>query len=219
MAVDHTAVQLALRARLRTLAAVTTGSVTLAATATGYSRLTGSFLTDGFAAGMEVTPGGFTQTAVGVITSVSALAMTISGGRTVESSGAGRSLSVGLPSLVAWDNQAITPVAGQPYGEEEYVPGPSRALTMPTADATMEDTGLYVFRWYSKAGAGLPALRKPADAILTLFKAGTALQVASNVVVRVRADVAPYAGPVRSLGIDWSVVVITIPWRLSYLNT
>lgn len=220
MALSHQAVQLALRARLLTLSVCTTGSTTLSATATGYARASGSFLTDGFAAGMEVTPGGFAQTAVGVITSVSAFVMTISGGRTVEASGAGRTLSVGLPSLQAWDNVAIEPVAPQPYLEEEYVPATSALRTLPATGGSMEDTGLYMLRWYSRAGTGTQALRKACDAVIALFAAGTALVVATGITVRVRSDFAPVAGSIQSgESSGWAVVVITIPWRLDYIHS
>lgn len=216
MAVDNQAVQLALRARLLTLSVCTTGSTTLEAIATGYQRASGSFLTDGFAPGMEVTPSGFTQTAVGVIDSVTALVMTINGGRTIQASGAGRSLSVGVPSKAAWDNVNLEPVAPQPYLEEEYVPATSQLRSMPAAGGSMEDTGLYMLRWYSKAGTGLQALRRASDAVLALFAAGTGLVVATGVTVRVRSDVAPVAGAIRATGSGWSVVVITVPWRLDY---
>ncbi len=218
MAADHTATQLALRGRLLTLSVLTTGSTTLSATSTGYARTAGSFITDGFAVGMEVTPSGFTQTAVGVVTGVSALALEIDGGRDVEAAGAGRSLTVGLPSRMGWDNTRLEPTAAAPYGEEEYVPATARTITMPASGADMEATGLYVLRLYGKAEPGISALRKLADAILALFAPGTGLTVGSAT-VRVRTDLAPWAGAIRADRPGWSVVVLTIPWRLAYLNT
>jgi hypothetical protein len=219
VAVDHTAVHLALRARLLTLEVCTTGTTTLEAVAAGYQRASGSFVTDGFAVGMEVTPTGFTQTTVGVITAVTATLLTISGGRTVEASGAGRSLAVTVPGVRAWPNVRVAPVVGRPYLEEEYVPGTSRVRTFPAASGSLEDTGLYVLRWYAPAETGLQALTQPADAVLALFKGGTALAVAAGLTCRVRTDPAPFRSAVRAAAAGWAVVTITIPWRLDYLNT
>jgi hypothetical protein len=50
---------LALRGRVLTLSVATTGTTSLAATATGYTRAAGSFVTDGFKPGMEVLAAGF----------------------------------------------------------------------------------------------------------------------------------------------------------------
>lgn len=227
MAVDRLAVQLALRTRLRTLAVCTTGSTTLEATAAGYQRSAGSFLTDGFAAGMEVTPAGFAVTTRGTITAVTATLLTIAGGCTVEAAGAGRSLTVGLPALMGWENVRLTPVAGRPYGEEEFVLGSGRARTFPAADASMEETGFYVVRLYGPEGVDVTALRRYADAVQALFKTGTALVIATGVGLRVRSDVAPVPSPVRFLADPsgraaspgWAVVTVSIPWRLEYSNT
>lgn len=214
---DHLAIQLALRARLLTLEVCTTGSTTLAATATGYSRAGGSFLTDGFAVGMEVTPTGFTETDRGMITAVDALTMTIDGGRDVESSGAGRTLAVGLPQYRGWDNTRLDPEGGRPYIEEQYIPATVSLLSGPADGGTVEDTGLYVVRWYGQADTGLSALAEPTSAILELFKPGTGLTVADGT-VRVRGDIGPSRGPILADLPGWVVVTVSIPWRLYSVN-
>lgn len=217
---DMTAVQLALRARLLTLSVVTTGAVSLSAVAAGYQRATGSFLTDGFAAGMELSATGFTTAAnngTHVVTSVTASTLEVSGGLTAESA-VTATLAVGVPALRAWDNVAITRIAGQPYLEEEYVPATRRAVSFPAASGQLEDTGLYVLRWYGVPGVGLTALRAAADAVLALFAPGTAIEVATGVVIRVRSDVGPFAGAIRPEHPGWAMVTITVPWRLFHLN-
>lgn len=227
MGADRLAVHLALRARLLTLAVVTTGSTTLEATATGYARAAGSFLDDGFEPGMEVTPSGFASTTPGTVTAVAALTLTIDGGRTAEAAGAGRTLAVGLPSRMAWENVPLAPVVGQPFGEEEFVPTPGRARTFPADVASMEETGLYVVRVYVPQQVGTNALRRYADALVALFKAGTGLTPATGHTLRVRSDFAPWASGVRfqtdatgrAVAAGWAVVTVTIPWRLEYLNT
>lgn len=59
-------------------APATTGTTTISATATGFSRASGSFLTDGFAVGQTVTSSGFVGSGFNgksIITAVSALTM------------------------------------------------------------------------------------------------------------------------------------------------
>ena len=58
--ISNSAVLLALRNRALSLVVATTGSVSLSATATGYARAAGSFVTDGFKVGMDLTATGFT---------------------------------------------------------------------------------------------------------------------------------------------------------------
>jgi hypothetical protein len=215
---SHLAAQLTLRARLLTLSVATTGSTNLSATATGYARESGSFLTDGFAVGLEVTPTGFPQTARGVITAVSAADLTISGGRTVAAVAGSRSLAVSLPEWVAWDNVAVVPVAPNPYAEEEYVPATRTVKTFPAIGGRVEDRGLYVVRWYAKQGFGVAALRKPADAVLALFAPGTTIAVAGANSLKVGLNPGPWAGAIRSDGGGWSVIVVTIPWWWSNIN-
>lgn len=215
---NHELAQLALEARIRTVVVATTGLVTLAATATGYTRASGSFLTDGFAAGMEVTPVGFTQTDVGVITNVDDLTMTIDGGRTVQTSGAGRSLVAGLPKMRAWENLELEPIAGRPYVEGDYVPATRVALTVPAIGGIAQDTGIYVVKWYGIAGTGLLALSRSASALLALFRPGDVVPLSDGTAVRIRGDTGPWRGQVRQDAPGWALVTVTIPWRLYSTN-
>ncbi len=215
---NHEQAQLALESRLRAVVVATTGSQSLAATTTGYTRATGSFLTDGFAAGMEVTPAGFTQTALGVITAVDDLTMTIDGGRTVQSAGAGRSLIAGLPALRAWENLDLEPITGRPYVEGDYVPATRDLRTIPSTGGVVEDTGLYIVKWYGIAGTGLLALSRAANALLALFRPGDVLALADSTTLRIRETPAPYRGQARADAPGWAVVTVTIPWRLYSTN-
>ncbi len=215
---NHELAQLALEARIRTVVVATTGLVTLAATATGYTRSTGSFLTDGFAAGMEVVPAGFTQTDAGVITNVDDLTMTINGGRTIQGAGAGRSLIAGLPQLRAWENVELEPVSGRPYFEGDYVPATRDLRTVPAAGGITEDTGIYVVKWYGIAGTGLLALSRAANALLALFKPGDVLALVDSTALRIREKPGPWRGQARADAPGWAVVTVTIPWRLYSTN-
>lgn len=219
MSLDHLATQLALRGHLLTLSVCTTGDTSLAAVTAGYTRTSGSFLTDGFAVGMEVTPVGFASNPTGVVVNVSALALGIAGGRVADAEAASRSLTVGLPSARGWENVALEPTAGVPYIEEQYVPGSAALRSMPAAYGTLEDRGLYVVAWYGQEGAGLADLSRCSAAVLALFKPGTAFTIGTDTVVRVLEDPAPWRGQIRQDSPGWAVVVITVPWRAFSINT
>jgi hypothetical protein len=216
--IDHGAIHLAARALARTLAVCTTGSTTLEATAAGYTRASGSFLTDGFAVGMEVTPTGFTQTAVGTITAVTALTMSINGGRTVQSSGSGRTLAVGFPSRVQYENRRLVPDAGHPYVAEEYLPGGGPSKETLGAFGELEVRPTYVLRLHAPPDSGLSALRGYTDALTTLFAPGTPITVGSDT-ARVRTDVGPFASPIQQTEDGWAVSVLSIPLRLRTSNS
>jgi hypothetical protein len=216
---DHMVCQLALRTRLLTLSVATTGSATLAATAAGYTRGSGSFVTDGFTKGMEVAPTGFTQTDVGVVADVAALTLTIDGGRTVQSSGAGRTLAVGLPAIRAWENQRppVDPIPGRPWVEENYLPGPV-ALQAIGAQGALWATPMYVLKLYHVADKGVGAANAYAKALLTLFAPTTAITLSTGDVLQVRGDVAPFLGQLIQAAPGYAVRALTIPLQVQSAN-
>lgn len=216
--INHLASQLALRAKLLTLADVaTTGSTTLEATSTGYARASGSFLTDGFAPGMEVTPTGFTQTDTGVITGVTATTMAINGGRDVESSGAGRTLAVDLPSNRAWENVQFTPTMDEPWVREQYLPGPMNRITLGSL-GELEVLPQYIVQVYVPEGYDITAAATYSDALLTLFAPDTSVTV-SGATLRVRGDLAPFRGQALQSAPGYVVVPVTVPLRLRTANS
>src|SRR5688572_17838711 len=122
--VDLDLTQDALRTRLVALSVATTGSVSLSATATGFARSTGSFMTDGFRAGMEITGTGFSagNNAAKTITGIAALAITCTG-TSVQAESAGRTLAAALPAGRSWENEHFEPTTGRPYVREQLLPG------------------------------------------------------------------------------------------------
>jgi hypothetical protein len=214
---------LALRAHALALPAVarTTG-VDLAATATGYVRSDGgSFLTDGFMAGMEVVPTGFTETLPGIVTSLSATSLTIAGGRDVEAAAPGRTLSVALPSLQAWENDIFpaegTDLSNRWYVDEDYLPGPSVVRT--TGPGRRVDTQpAYVLTLYGPPNFGVLAHFTLADALLNHFAPHTALFPSSGDVLRVRGDVAPYRGQL-TVREGFALITVTLPLWLRTVNS
>jgi hypothetical protein len=76
----------------------TTGATSLSATATGYARAAGSFVTNGFRVGQTITASGFTNAANNgraVITAVTATALTVTktGGTVAEAAAANRTIT------------------------------------------------------------------------------------------------------------------------------
>lgn len=210
----HTEIQSALQTALLSLAVCATGLTTLSATATGYARTAGSFLTDGFAPGMEVTPFGFTTNPVDVITNVTALAMTVANARSAKVAAAGRSLTVALPTLRLWENvdAGSPPPMGVPYVEEQYLPGPA-FIGNDSDMGILEMRPMYAPRVYVPANTGFLADSRYADAITSLFAPGTQFTLASGNKLIVRGDTAPYRGQRSQAAPGWSCIPITIPLR------
>lgn len=216
---DMTLAQLALRERAKTLVVCTTGVLALAATATGFTRAAGSFVTDGFVAGLELLPSGFADNAIGTIKDVTPLAITLRAPRAAEAVAAGRSLVAGLPELRKWDNVEFAPPVGRVYLEEEFVEGTSTVRSLPADGGVLDDTGLYLLRWYGLANTGMRSLRDPMKALRKLFKPNTTLPLSDGTTVRVRTDSSPTVSGIRPGAPGWSMISIAIPWRLLSLNT
>ena len=217
--IQNTAVQLALRARALTLSVATTGAISLSATATGYARAAGSFVTDGFKVGHELTATGFTVAAnngAHVITAVTATAISCSG-CAVDGASAGRTLSVGLPSLLAATNVDFIPVTGRPYVEEDFVPGPAAVVTLGPL-GTVELFPLYTLNVYGVANTGVSGILSVVDALLTLFAPRTGIVLASGDVVRIRESPAPYAGAITQAAPGWAMCPVTIPCWIRTAN-
>ena len=217
--IDFLLAQLAFRTRAATLVVSTTGSATLGATAAGYTRAAGSFVTDGFLVGMEVVPTGFTQTAPGVVSAVTATLLTIDGGRTVQTAGAARSLTVGLPSLHAWENDSpLTRYVTRPFLEEDFVPGGSSNTTWPARIGLFDQDGLAIYKWYGVQNVGVDAISASVTALMRLFTPGTYLALADGSSIQVRGDVAVKRSQIMNTGDGWAVCIVTIPWRTTTRN-
>lgn len=223
----------ALRGRLLALEVATTGSTTLSATANGFARASGSFITDGFEVGMEVLPAGFStpNNQYCVITHVAALAMRVEGGMTVQTAGSGRSIVAGLPEGQAWDNVAYTPAVGRPYIVEQLVPATTDLVTFSAANGQVEETGLYRLHWFGLTGTGSAGIRKPVGAIMARFAPGSGLgTLADGSTLRVGGGSGnvtggrggprvpgPRAGQLRRVG-GWTVCTIDVPWQARSTN-
>lgn len=212
-------IEVAFRTRMANLVVVRTGLTTLAATTQGYARTSGSFITDGFAVGMEVVPTGFVQTAPGVITAVSAQRLTVDGGRTSASAGSNRNLVVGLPSTRFYENTRADPASltGKVYIETELLEQPPNMISA-TRDGWKEERGLYVVRWYGIANTGAKGLRDCVDALKALFTPGTIFPTADGEAVRVRTDATPFVSGIQQRASGHALATLTVPWKVYRRN-
>jgi len=217
--IKHQLALVALRNRAITLCVCTTGSATLAATTTGYTRAAGNFLADGFVVGQEITPTGFAANTVDIITAVTALTMTVATARAVETSSAGRTIAVGLPALRAWENLDFTPTSGRWFVEEDYLPGPVAQITLGPL-GQVETLPQYVLKIYGLANTSTAALFAMADALLALFPPRQGIVLTDANVVIVNTSPAPYRGQlVQSTDGAWAVIPITVPCIVRSANT
>jgi len=221
--IAHRTYQLAMRARALTLSVATTGSVQLSATATGYARTTGSFLTDGFLPGMDLVGTSFTNAvnnAAKTIKTVSALALACDG-CTVESAGT-RTLTVGLPTIREWENSEPTPTAPvptRPYVREQYLPGaPARQITLGPL-GQLEALPVYELQLFLVPKLGILAARAYADGLLALFPPRLALSVPAGDSLQVRSDSGPSVRQLLQDPRGWAVLPVTIPFRVRTPNS
>lgn len=216
--IDHVAAIQALRTQALTLAVCTTGSTSLSNTTSAYVRAAGSFLTDRFRAGMEVTPTGFPSSTKQTITNVTATVMTVSGTMTAAAAASGRTLAVGLPSNRQWENTDFTPPsAPTPYVVEQYLPGPTSKVTIGPF-GQVEGTPMYALAVYAANKVGIDAPYAYADALLDLFAPSTNLSLSDGNTLRVRTDTGPYRGQLIRDDAGRSVIPITIPLRIRTAN-
>lgn len=216
---DDDVAQLALRNRAITLVAATTGSATLSATSLGFARGSGSFLTDGFRAGMEVKATGFgaNNNLPRIVTGVTAMFITAPD-TTVESATAGRAIIAGLPSRRAWENVEFVPTTDQLYISEQYVPGPRSLIAGPKEGGHHEVTGIYFLTIQGLPRTGTAGIRRYANTLLALFAPGTIITAGSEK-IHIRGDVAPKPGQIMPLDNGRAICTVEIPWRCANVNS
>ena len=122
-----------------------------------------------------------------------------------------------LPAAREYENVAFTPPAGAPYVEEDYVPATSELRGLVKA-GTVEDTAMYVLRWYGIAGQGTSAMNTGVQAILALFRPGDRFTATDGTVIRVRGDVAPTRSQIINAPDGRPVATVTIPIRVFHQN-
>lgn len=171
----------------------TTTSTMLSATATGYHRADGgSFLTDGFTAGSELSAAGFGTAAnngLSVLVAVTASDLTVvkTPAPVVEAAGAAVTLSIGLPTARFLEGHTGTPTpiptVGVPYWSDAVLRAPlnsSQRISVGIAPALRRHTGLYQMLFAAPADLGPAAAEGLADACRELAEATERVQMASG---------------------------------------
>lgn len=118
-----------------------------------------------------------------------------------------------LPTDKAWENVHFEPTTGQPFLEEEYVPA-TQTLRGLTPGGVVEDTGIYVIRWYGIQNTGISAIRNGVQSILTAFRPGLSISASDGAVIRIRGNPAPFTSQLRNTDAGRAVVTISIPFRV-----
>jgi len=219
--IDHQALQLALRTKLATLSVCTTGSISMSVATGKYTRATGSFLTDGFKPGMEITPSGFSGTGNNTVCTITEVdALTMSGNRTLttESAAGGKTILVGQPSGFAVENVPYEPAAGSPFFEEQLPSGPTHQITLGEF-GWIEHDPLYVLQVHVPEGVGIGAPNAYADALIELFAPRTALVLSNGDVARVRTGPGPFRSQIRQFRTGYATVSVTVPLRIHTANS
>lgn len=217
--VDDQIALVALRNRVLSVAGPTTGSITLSVTSTDYVRASGSFITDGFVVGMEVTGAGCSvagNNGAHRVTAVAALSLSCDGLAT-EASASGKTVSVGLPALRAWENIDFTPTAGRWFVEEDYLPGPAVQETL-GPQGQVETLPEYVLRLYGLENTSTAALYKLANALLEHLPPRHNLVLSDGNVVVIRTNPAPYRGQLLRTKDGWAMVSVVFPCRVRSAN-
>ncbi len=179
--IDLLDVREALRQRLLTLVVATTGSATLGASTSGFTRTAGSFVDDGFAAGQETVSTGFPTNPPKVIESVTATLVKVVGGLTAATAASGRTLKVGPPAAIQWEltqTPYTTSPGVRPYWYEQIAPGPQDSAA--DTYSLIADSGQYVLTTYNLANKGVLAVSRERQALRKLFYPGLQIAVGDD---------------------------------------
>lgn len=177
LATVHANLRAAFRTRLLTLTDIDHSPGVSVTQANGvFTRASGSWITAGFAPGMEVQAQGFTGNPFGVVETVSALALklNISGTQTV--AGGGRFV-VALPQGRAWEGFDFLPTDGKPYVSESFRAVQSSGLTLGNYNGpgTVRHTIEAGATFFYPKNKGTLAIERMAGAMMALFRRGSTL--------------------------------------------
>lgn len=119
----------------------------------------------------------------------------------------------GLPALRAKENiGGVKPTTGTAWTEENYVPGTSSLRAGPAQGGLVEETGLYIIKWYEPQNTGAKTMDEGVDSLMALFTPGTTMALSDGTTVRVRTDSTVKRGQILPDGKGWVYCAVTIPW-------
>lgn len=179
----HPDMRAGLRQRLLTLQKATTGTVSnIGASGTVFTRAAGSFITDGFCIGDEITAAGFATSAnngVAMVTAISALQLTTDKALTTEAAGASVSIVAALPALRHWEGEVFSPTQGRPFVDESLLVPYSAPRAIGPAGVVYHAI-TFALNFVYPAGKGTLAVESMAAAALAHFARGTVFTYGSN---------------------------------------
>ncbi len=224
MPISQFEMQQVLRVRLGTLDVASLSGVDLAVAFADpfwtYTRTVGSFTDDDFYPGMELDAAGFSDSKNNGLSTIKAaedLVLTMDKVLAVEAAAGGRTLDVGLPSRVGWENIEFKPDQDQPYIEEELLPGVAEQITVgPGGKIELEP--IYIVNLFVAPDVGVEAMNLYGDALVALFAPRTAMSLANGDVLRVRSSPSTSRGQLIQLKPGWATVPVTIPLRIRTTN-
>lgn len=193
----------------------------LAATAVGFTRASGSFILDGWAAGMTAIPAGFplslsTPGNGFVVASVEPTLLRVTTALPSIPSASSRVLEAVVPRPVFGENVAVpaslAPVPGVPYTLTESWHMGSELLGAPAEDSTREDRGAFAVMLHGIVGVGEKALTDAAEAVLSRFPPGLTIPIGAES-VRIRTDSPPFMSALLPISGTHVRCDVTIPWR------
>lgn len=224
MPISQFEMQQALRVRLGTLAVSSLSGVDLAVSFVNpfwtYTRTVGSFTDDGFYPGMEIDAAGFSDSlnnGLSVVKAAEDLILTVDKTLVTEAAAGGRTLDVGLPSRVAWENIEFKPDLEQPYIEEELLPGVAEQITLGPG-GLIELEPIYIVTLFLAPDSGSEAMNLYGDALVDLFAPRVAMSLANGDVLRVRSTPSSSRGQLIQLKPGWATVPVRIPLRIRTIN-
>lgn len=188
----HLDLRAAFRQRLLGVTLADTGTTTLGASGSTFTRAAGSFVADGFAPGDEVMASGFAGGADGraTVVSVSASSLVVDRALATNAAAAGRRLLAGLPQGRAWEGTEFLPQTGQPWLRESFRPLSSEVRSLGVG-GTIAHTMTGNLSLFYPSRRGTLAVERMAGAVVDLFAPGTALTYGGNSGVVLRCERQP----------------------------
>ena len=232
---DTIAVVEAVRSGLLSLSFAQAGIVPMPGEGNTYTRANGGSFTDddGFKLGMEVVvvPEAGAEVAIlGSVKEVSAMELmidpyvvTVQEVKDLLSDydKTEALIRAQLPFLRNWTNIRIKTNPGKQWHiEEDFIPGPSRNITV-GSPAETEHYPMYVLRLFAIPDIGHEAMFFVADQIMAQFKPRKSIGNINGRSITVRSDPAPFRGPAINVGLGNLApgVAITIPLIVRLPNT
>ena len=119
----------------------------------------------------------------------------------------------------AFEDRPFSPVAGQTYIQEQYVPATAPLVTLGN-QGEIEVTGFYVLQVFAPSGTDTSKglAETYANDLIALFPPGLSLTATNGQVVRVRTNPATYREQLRNVE-GRSMIPVNIPFRVRTNNS